>query len=288
MMRSTNRPTAVATRQFFEFLETKYGGLPLFRLPRENGALPPKVAKRSRLELKDLQDLLTHKHLALHITNFYPHESAIKLGLQIAESVAANKNKTDSPLHNWKVSTAKGLESSDVFTMGKHQPWNMAISSPNMVEEYLMQVPLEFRHRRRHDSDNNIAKVLWPLDQLRLELDEIWPAGSNLSRSKSGKCMGGGLPRIMMGPTRWKKGLIHVDELGPLKLEEGCFSANIYLQLPSDDANDPVMEIWPLDVRSRWDWYRVSLCCTRSLIALHHWTNMFVASILRMLIRCPS
>jgi hypothetical protein len=68
--------------------------------------------------------------------------------------------------------------------------------------------------------------------------------------------MGGGLARIMMGPTRWKKGLIHVDELGPLHVDRGCFSANIYLKLPEEQ--EPVLDLWPLDIRSRWDWYRVS------------------------------
>ena len=64
--------------------------------------------------------------------------------------------------------------------------------------------------------------------------------------------MGGGLARIMMGPTRWKKGYIHVDDMGPLKTSQGLFSANIYLQMPQPQA----MDIWPLGVRSRWDWYR--------------------------------
>ena len=74
--------------------------------------------------------------------------------------------------------------------------------------------------------------------------------------------MGGGLLRIMMGPTRWKKGLIHVDELGPLNVNKGCFSANIYLQLPNHqedgENSEPVLDIWPLDIRSKWDWYRLS------------------------------
>jgi hypothetical protein len=240
-MRNPNRTTAVATRQFFEWLEHKYGGLPLMQSKDA-----PRVIQRSRLLAQDLQDLFSHRHLAIHIPNFYPRESAIQLGELLA---AEAENSGDAK--NWKVSTSRGLESSDVFTLGAHMPWNMAVSQ-NMTDTYFENVPKEFYHRRLSPQ---IAKRLWPLDQLRLELDEVWPKGANLSRSGS-KCMGGGLPRIMLGPTRWKKGLIHVDELGPLNEEKGCFSANIYLKLPNDQG--PVLEIWPMNIRSKWDWYRVS------------------------------
>ena len=108
---------------------------------------------------------------------------------------------------------------------------------------------------------------LWPLDQFRLELDEIWSHGASLARDKeSGRVMGGGLPRIMLGPTRWKKGFIHADQFSPLSTENGLFSANIYLQLPErseqenengNDSNEGEEElhIWPLDIRSDLDWY---------------------------------
>eukprot|EP00980_Cylindrotheca_fusiformis_P016899 scaffold5114_cov67-Cylindrotheca_fusiformis.AAC.17 len=242
-MRNPNRTTAVATRQFFEWLETNYGGLPLLRESSHKEDAAPKVLKRSHLCADDLKDLFSHKIVGLHISSFYPRTSAKELGRKLA------KEAEDGGRQNWKVSTARGLESSDVFTMGAHVPWNMAVAQSE-TDAYLANVRKEFRG---HRIANDTAKPIWPMDQLRLELDEVWPCGANLSR-QGGKPMGGGLPRVMMGPTRWKKGLIHVDELGPLHEDKGCFSANIYLKLPEEEQ--PVLDIWPLDIRSRWDWYR--------------------------------
>ncbi|CAB9527203.1 expressed unknown protein (Partial), partial [Seminavis robusta] len=161
---------------------------------------------------------------------------------------------------NWKVSTSRGLESSDVTTMGEHVPYNVANAS-NDTEAYFDGVRREFQQRRRKQS--SVMPTLWPLDQLRLELDEAWTQGAGLARESQGqkRPFGGGLPRVMMGPTRWRKGFVHVDEMGPLNPHQGLFSANIYLQLPSDsnDRKQRALEIWPLGIRNRWDWYRNAL-----------------------------
>ena len=55
--------------------------------------------------------------------------------------------------------------------------------------------------------------------------------------------------------------------MGPLDEQKGLFSANIYLQLPDDGYTDDdisqegqtVIQIWPVGIRSRWDWYRNAL-----------------------------
>ena len=287
------------------------------------------VVTRNSLELQDIEKLFSHEIIALKIKNFYPSKYASALGKELAKEGTNNTNSnngntknsknSNSKMKNWKISTSKGLESSDVFTLGRHSPYNIAIAANNNEgeEAYFKEVRNELRDRRglllndnddNHDSNDlqqqqqqqNQPPRLWPLDLLRLELDEIWPYGAGLARrrrrTESGinknsddknksrnknnrQCMGGGLPRLMIGPTRWKKGLVHVDELAPLSIHNGCFSANIYLQLPyhkakakiikeekEDDSTEikeeqeqPVMEIWPLQIKSKWDWFRVRL-----------------------------
>jgi hypothetical protein len=259
-MRNPNRPTAIATRQFFEWLEQRFGC---------GGSLVPlmdyssNVVTRDALQATDLQNLFDHKISALHIPNYYPKTSAIQLGQELAHQ--------STEATNWKVSTSNGtLESSDVFTLGKHDPYNVAFANQTL-DDYFANVPLEGNDHRRcvkssssSSSDDTTAKTLWPLDLLRLELDQVWPKGAGLARSPehSNLPRGGGLTRITMGPTRWKKGFIHVDDLGPLSTQSGTFSANIYLQLPSSPSNqqqqsNPILELWPLGIYSKWDWYRV-------------------------------
>lgn len=255
---SQPRATAVAMRHFFEWLERRFGG----PLPMDSGPAS-EVLVRESLQAADLQRLFRHQATALHIPHFFPRESAMQLGAQLSQQVQ------DGQARNWKVSTSQGLESSDVFTLGAHVPYNVAVAN-RTTEEYYEQVKQELYQRRRDTTtttnNSDTAKMLWPLDQFRLELDQVWPQGAGLARDDKDPrhCKGGGLPRIMLGPTRWKKGFVHVDEMAPLSTTDGIFSANIYLQLPNpNDTETPqdILEIWPLGIRSKWDWYKVSTQC---------------------------
>lgn len=245
--------SSAALRKAFAWLESRYGGLPM-----DTGSAA-EVIQSDALHSSDLKRLLRHDATALHIKGFYNTQAASQLGAQLAKE--ANQGKG----HNWKISTSRGLESSDVTTMGEHTPYNVAAGSgdPADIDAYFEGVRKEFRQRRNGYGDTSEKTPrLWPLDKFRLELDEAWPIGAGLARETKGdhRPFGGGLPRIMMGPTRWKRGFVHVDEMGPLSEQQGLFSANIYLQLPSDSYSrkQRCLEIWPLGVRSRWDWYRVS------------------------------
>lgn len=301
---------------------------------------------------------MTHDATALHVRNFYDGECAQRLGREllindesksghagVVGDASSGGSGGGSSRKNWKINTPRGLESSDVMTVGEHMPYNVAYSSSvatingnlkmnevvgsisninnlpaSPIDEYFEGVLREFRLRRQpkkiawcssinhansYDSSANnnyddcaslydhgyhYYHPLWPLDKLRLELEEAWPSGAGLAREEFSKRknnnsdsatskvryarpFGGGLPRIMQGPTRWKRGFIHVDELGPLDDTRGLFSANIYFTVPElypsrsiDSSNNDedwkkdagALYVWPLGVRSRLDWYRVS------------------------------
>ena len=243
--------SAIALRQLFSWIEKHYGGLPM-----DTGRSAEVMIRNERLLTEDLQRLMTHQATALHVKGFFDPEASAVLGKRLAHEADQGKAQ------NWKVSTSRGLESSDVSTLGKHAPYNVASATGKQedIDAYHVGAWEEFADRRW----DGTTPQLWPMDKFRLELDEAWSSGAGLARESTGskRPFGGGLPRVMMGPTRWKRGFIHVDEMGPLSVQQGLFSANVYLQLPpSEDGQQTVkaMHIWPLGVRTRWDWYRNAL-----------------------------
>jgi len=257
---------SAAARQLFTFIESRFGGISTLI---DKGPRAEVISRTDGLlRNSDLVRLMSHEATALHVQGFYDPTSATKLGKLLEAEALAGQSR------NWKVSTSRGLESSDVATLGAHQPYNVACASGKQedVENYFEGVHNEFHHRRMplslQEEKFIIAEhaaqqpLLWPLDKFRLELDEAWSCGAGLARETHGlkRPFGGGLPRVMTGPTRWKKGFVHVDELAPLSPHAGLFSANIYLQLPGQNAADEGdIYIWPLGVRSRWDWYKNAL-----------------------------
>jgi len=242
--------SAAALRQLFAWIGKRYGGLPM-----DTGCHAEVIIRQRRLLSCDLQRLMTHQATALQVKGYFDPFTSATLGQKLAHTAHQGMAR------NWKVSTSRGLESSDVSTLGRHAPFNVASATGKQedMEAYFTGVWEELNDRRMDGS----TPQLWPMDKFRLELDEGWPSGAGLAREMSGekRPFGGGLPRVMIGPTRWKRGFIHVDEMGPMSAEQGLFSANIYLQLPSDEISlrQKALHIWPLGVRTRWDWYRNAL-----------------------------
>jgi len=116
-----NRKESIETvHRLFGWLERRYGG----NLPLDTKA---KVVVRDHLCYSDLKQLMTHEILALRIVEFYDKTTASILGSELASQGA--KAAT-----NWKIGTSRGLELSDVSTLGYHLPYNV-VSVKNLVFE---------------------------------------------------------------------------------------------------------------------------------------------------------
>ncbi len=72
--------------------------------------------------------------LPLHVPNFYHWDSTSRLGGELIRESNAPPTCVDGDgggggMRNWKVSTSRGLESSNVSTLGEHPPYNVAVAA---------------------------------------------------------------------------------------------------------------------------------------------------------------
>ncbi|KAJ8613234.1 hypothetical protein CTAYLR_004527 [Chrysophaeum taylorii] len=218
MLAAGSRRRAIA--EMFEIVEAKWGSM---------SKLTDSVSiERGRLERGPLSRLFSHESMALVVEGFLDPRECERLGDRLASLEA----------RPWHVSTAGGLEDSGVATpLGV--PRNLAFG-----DDYHNTVEPATRALRDLCGGGGFAS---PLDRLRADLDDVW--GARVARDK-GKPAHAGLGRVMRGPSRG--GLVHVDDLAPLRKDRGLFSANIYLKLPPAGGG---LELWPVGIRSRWDFY---------------------------------
>ncbi|KAG5188681.1 hypothetical protein JKP88DRAFT_177784 [Tribonema minus] len=220
----------------FRAVEKRFGNLESLREPASVG-----VITADELRREDLEALFEHRAAAVHVKGFYPAAAAAALAarLELMETT------------NWEISSGRGLESSDVTSISV--PFNVALGKgPEAVEAYFAAARA-LQRRLRAPPAPGAPPLLPPIDQLRLELDELWPHGARAARDARGRAFLPGLPRIMRGPTRSLAGFVHVDDLAPLRAARGLFSANAYLRMPPAGG---ALAVYPLAVRTRWDFYR--------------------------------
>ena len=182
---------------------------------------------------------------------------------------------------------ARGLESTDVWAAGG-TPHNVALGGGQAaLDQYFDNAIDSMRQLRRCSSSSAVSAsasasatvsaleegsdtgeaagriaprdddtpVLPPIDQLRLELDEMWPDGATVAKDKAtGAAHLAGIGRIMRGPTQWARGFCHADDLSVMSETRGTFSANVYLQMPPNGAGG--LSVWDVQINSRWDFYR--------------------------------
>ena len=103
---------------FARELERRFGRIEdLFEEPSVD------IITRQYLAKDDLEKLFRHQACAVHVPGFYPKEAA-------ASAASRLEGQTTQ---NWKVSSPRGLESSDVLSVGK--PYNVAAQEgPGAVE----------------------------------------------------------------------------------------------------------------------------------------------------------
>ena len=118
-------------REFFHMLEGRYGNLSdLFdRGPSGETIVSSTSYGDGILRTEDLARLFRHEATALHVPNFYHRGSASRLGEELIRESSSCSSPSWRGGRNWKVSTSRGLESSDVYTLGEHMPYNVAVAS---------------------------------------------------------------------------------------------------------------------------------------------------------------
>jgi len=186
------------------------------------------VAKH--LTSDSLRELIAeNKICAIHIPNFCSSD--------VAESLS--KNALDEYTH-WKLN---GVVSTDMFYAGGSVPGEVANHSWPDFRRYFGERE-DFLRRQRVMSGG-----IWPVDHLRLELDEAWPFGACLGQYLNQK-LRPAIMRIMsekndLGIPIPKHGFIHADDFPKLKPSKGTFTANIYLKIPEEGGE---LYIWGINL----------------------------------------
>lgn len=108
------------------------------------------------------------------------------------------------PSQDWMVASGRGLEASDVKTIGV-MPYNMVAASgdPKKVNKYFDAAVSSMRELREVTLTDDYTgpptpPLLTPMDKLRLELDEMWPDGATVTKNSKGQPFAAGLARVMV------------------------------------------------------------------------------------------
>ena len=205
------RASTLGTQSFFQYL-SRYSNLPALQAADTTKV----ITTTHHLEHGHLSQLFTHQVVAVHVKQYIPPSIA----LELAAHYSAISRRGGSS--NWEVTTERGLESSDVQTIGT--PSNMQTSAPDPSFHATIAATLQ--------SYRSPVHPIHPLDKLRLDLDELHPSGCTIKKSPSGRPFNPGLPRITQGPTRWRSGFIHVDDLSPMTADQVSASERHSQRMP--------------------------------------------------------
>ncbi len=186
------------------------------------------VATCDELTTSALEDLFANRTCALRIPRFATTPTCEELAPWI----------TRGPLRTWG-----GTDTS----YGAGIPLNAFSWSLELTEAYFREALPAMRAVRRA-----CAGSMTPIDKLRLELDELWLSGANVSRDNPfRRKMLAGLARVMrpdglLEGIAQTEGLVHTDSSHLITEQQGLFSANTYLEVPSRGGE---LNVFPLAMK---------------------------------------
>lgn len=190
-----------------------------------------KVVVAEQLTSASLQSLIVDNNVcAIHIPGFCPPH--------IAESLS--KKALDEYTH-WKLG---GVVGTDMFYAGGSIPVEVAEHSWQDFHRYFSERE-DFVSKQRLMSNGT-----WPVDQLRLQLDDTWPFGACLGQYL-GQKVRPAIMRIMHAKNDFnfstpKYGFIHTDDYSTLQSSRGTYSANIYLKVSEEGGE---LYIWSINLK---------------------------------------
>jgi len=190
-----------------------------------------RVVVEKHLTRDSLQALIAeNKVCAIHVPGFCP--------LDVAESLSKSALEEYT---QWKLG---GVVDTDMFFAGGSIPREVADHSWENFRRYFGERE-DFIQKQRSMSGGT-----WPVDHLRLTLDEIWPFGA-CSGHYLGQKLRPAIMRIMhekidLNLSAPKHGFVHTDDFARLKPLHGTFSANVYLKIPEEGGE---LYIWSVDLR---------------------------------------
>lgn len=163
-----------------------------------------------------------------------------------------------------------------MFFAGGSIPTEVADHSWPHFSRYFTQYE-NFISQQRASSEGN-----WPVDRLRLELDESWPFGACLGQYLEQK-LRPAIIRIMqeengLDISSPKHGFIHIDDFPKLNYSKGTFTANIYLNIPEKGGE---LYVWGINfsyVRGFYNYLTaqlLSLILTQNYIFSTKWQEKY-------------
>lgn len=188
------------------------------------------VIVEKQLTSSSLQALIVDNTIcAIHVPNFCSSTVAESLSRRALEEYT-----------HWKLG---GVISTDMFYAGGSIPKEVADHSRPDFWRYFGERE-DFVCKQRSMSGGT-----WPVDNLRLELDEAWPFGA-CSGQYLGQKLRPAIMRIMcenndLNLSIPEYGFIHTDDFPKLKSSRGTFSANIYLKIPEEGGE---LYIWSINL----------------------------------------